>query len=237
MKFLAAILAVLAAAGTIDPGCSDRKHLEYGSQFHCVLKISGRDKESNREAWASCVAISPRWIVTAAHVVTECDDWSVSVSGTTVKVVRVLIHDDFEDGHDIAIGKTESDLGLDFYPALYGHQDEAGKLASICGYGITGTFRTGGVLSDGLRRAGSNFVDEVDSRGLLICSVGKGERTSLEYCIAPGDSGGGLFIDGKLAGINSVVIAKGRSPKSTYGEESGHTRISTHREWINDNAK
>jgi secreted trypsin-like serine protease len=59
----------------------------------------------------------------------------------------------------------------------------------------------------------------------------------LEFLIASGDSGGGLFIDNKLAGIHSCVMTVGKNPQSKYGEESGHTRISNFIEWIEDNRK
>jgi len=61
--------------------------------------------------------------------------------------------------------------------------------------------------------------------------------TNLEYCISHGDSGGGLFIDQKLAGINSIVLASDKNPDSNYGDESGHTRISKYKDWIEDNIK
>jgi hypothetical protein len=62
-------------------------------------------------------------------------------------------------------------------------------------------------------------------------------KTSLEFLIASGDSGGGLFIDGKLAGINSCIMAVNGSPKSDYRTESGHTRISINLDWILENTK
>ena len=70
---------------------------------------------------------------------------------------------------------------------------------------------------------------------MLLCSpsrYGAKDHTVLEYMIGSGDSGGGLFIEGKLAGINSCVMAVERSPMSKYGEESGHTRVSKFIDWI-----
>jgi secreted trypsin-like serine protease len=69
-------------------------------------------------------------------------------------------------------------------------------------------------------------------RSCLICSISGGKKTELEFLIASGDSGGGLFLDGKLAGINSFVSAEDGKTNSSYGDESGHTRISLYREWI-----
>jgi secreted trypsin-like serine protease len=236
MKTLLAFLLLAGSvfAGTIDPKASDQKHLDYGSQFECVAKISCRYTKSGVTGWASCVIISEHWIVTAAHVVAEAEDWVVYVSGEKYPLDRVYVHEDFEtgNGNDIAVGHSERKIALSFFPALYGQEDEQGQVVSICGHGIAGTFATGHVLADGKKRAGSNMVDYVDPKGLLVCSVGSGTATQLEYLISPGDSGGGLFVGKELAGINSVVMSVGRAPLSKWGDESGHTRISKHKEWI-----
>lgn len=228
-------------AGTIDPKTPDSKHVEYGQKFDCVGKITCKETETGRTAVASCVAIAPRWIITAAHVVRESKDFHVVFVGKTVPVVEVIVHENFDDHrvgcNDLALGHCESDLGLAFYPALYGNEDEVGKVASICGYGMTGTFSTGHTKSDSKRRAGSNVVDTVNPCGILICTAGGTRRTELEFCISPGDSGGGLFLGNELAGINSFVMAEKRSPMSRYGDESGHTRISIHKDWINERIK
>jgi len=67
---------------------------------------------------------------------------------------------------------------------------------------------------------------------LLVCSLKGGKKTALEFLIANGDSGGGLFIDKKLAGINSCVMADDKSLNSNYNDWSGHTRVSLHKPWI-----
>jgi hypothetical protein len=63
----------------------------------------------------------------------------------------------------------------------------------------------------------------------------------MEFLIASGDSGGGLFIDQKLAGINSCVMTTDGHTDSNHNDESGHTRISQHINWIestiNENEK
>jgi len=235
---IATLFAAAVSAGTIDPKTPDQKHVDYGAKFECVARISCRENKSGKTAYASCVAVSPRWVVTAGHVVADSSDWKVILlNGKTVKIEELIIHEEFKEAslgfNDIAVGKCEEDLGLSFYPALYAGDDETGKVVSICGYGVTGTFSTGANLSDGKRRAGSNTIDHCE-RGVLVCSVGSGIKTELEFLIAPGDSGGGLFIGNQLAGINSFLMVEGRSPASKYGEESGHTRVSLHREWIHE---
>lgn len=230
------VLAAWASAGTIDPRKTDKEHLDYGSQFKCVAKILCRRVADNVTAEASCVIISPRWIVTAAHVVEDSQEWTVVCDdGSKHKITAIVTHPDFKASScgvaDIAIGRTEEPFDLDFYPALYEARDEVGKVVSICGYGRPGSFSSGSRAYDGRKRAGSNVIDRVD-RGMLLCSVGPARRTSLEFLIAPGDSGGGLFIENSVAGINSIIMVEGRSPSSRHGEESGHTRISDYKTWI-----
>lgn len=243
MKYaIAIILALLCSgvpAGTIDPHTPDAKYIAYGNKFQCVVKILGKNKDNKTYA-ASAVVIHKNWILTAAHVIEDC----VSVSIITDKnqeyfLQKIIAYKDFDNNvfgkADIALGYSEQDIDCDIIPELYTETDEIGKICSIAGYGLTGNFNTGANKSDNKKRAGSNFVDKIDHE-LLICSpsrIGEKNRTSLEFLICHGDSGGGLFIDQKLAGINSCVIATDNNPNSSYADESGHTRISLYVPWIN----
>lgn len=226
----------LVFAGTIDPRKSDEDHVRYGSQFKCVAQIECREIKSGHRQSASCVIVSPRCVVTAAHVVRDADDWFVvRDDGSKHRIEGVSFPD---DKSDIAACRIvpEDKFALDFYPPLYAGENEAGKVASIAGYGLTGTFATGATTSDGKRRAGSNVIDRVE-KDLLICSIDGGRRTELEFLISFGDSGGGLFIGNELAGINSFIMRDKGSPKSRYGDESAHTRISAHRGWLESEMK
>jgi hypothetical protein len=50
--------------------------------------------------------------------------------------------------------------------------------------------------------------------------------------IAPGDSGGGMFIGNELAGINSFLAHADGKPDGTYGDDSAFTRVSMYRDWV-----
>jgi hypothetical protein len=221
-------------AGTIDPNTPDSKYIEYGSKFEYVYKICGTYKDDTKFC-ASAVAIDDHWLLTAAHVVKDAKLCNVSNNDIAYEIDDIIIHKDFETSFgvaDIAICHTSKKLGLKFYPALYENTDEVGNICSISGYGITGTFSSKTKISDGKRRSGSNVIDYIE-KDLLICSPSKNkDKTELEFLICHGDSGGGLFIGNKLAGINSCVMSKNRSPNSIYGDESGHTRISKFVPWI-----
>jgi hypothetical protein len=240
LVFCGILFSFSALAGTRDPRVPDSKYIEYGSKFKCVLKICGKDSR-DRMFCASAVAIKPHWIITAAHVVKDCHSCIVNVQDKSYCVTNVIYHQNYEENifgyHDIAVGYVEEDLGLDFYPELYSKNDEVDKICSISGFGLTGTFNTGISQSDNNRRAGSNIIDKID-RNLLICTPSVSHRkTELEFLIGSGDSGGGLFIDNKLAGINSCVISEDKKPDSTYTDESGHTRVSYYVEWVNSVTK
>ena len=229
----------LSHAGTIDPNISDQKYIKYADQFISVGKICGTYEDGTRFC-ASAVAIDDHHVLTAAHVVKDSKECKFLINDKELCLTNVIYHKDFETKFgiaDIAIGYSEESIELDTYPELYSETEEIGSSCSISGYGLTGTFKSGTKISDNKKRAGTNIVDSVYEE-LLICSpsvFGKKDHTHLEFLIGSGDSGGGLFIDGKLAGINSCVMAEGRSPNSVYGDESGHTRISSYINWIKNN--
>jgi hypothetical protein len=226
-------------AGTIDPQTEDSKYVEFGKGFNYVYKICGSYNDDGLFC-ASAVAIDPHWILTAAHVVHGAKICLIHQDDKAFLVHKIIPHENYHRGkfgfHDIALCYVDEDLGLDFYPELYDTNDEIGQICTISGYGFTGTFTTGAKLSDNKKRAGSNKIDYIDKE-LLICSTSIKDKTPLEFIIASGDSGGGLFIGNKLAGINSCVLALDKVPNSNYGDEGGHTRISKYRDWIIDKMK
>lgn len=223
-------------AGTIDPNTTDEKYLTYGAKFQNVVKLCCYDKE-NRMCCGSAVIIDSHWILTAAHVVNECNNHCIYLKEQKYLLDNVISHPDYKPTifgyNDLALGYIVEDAGLDFYPDLYENQDESGKICSIAGYGITGNFVTGANISDGKKRAGSNIIDHIEKQ-VLICSPSRQgkNKTELEFLISNGDSGGGLFIDKKLAGINSAIMCSDKKLDSSYGDESCHTRISVYRNWI-----
>lgn len=236
------LLFSFSNAGTIDPDVPDKNYIEYGEKFKCVLEIAGSyDDKDTKQFCASAVAIAPRWVLTAAHVVKESKSVFLYSPDRIkkIKIDKIICHEDFEESKfgfaDIALCHTESDINIEFYSVLYDNTDEVNKLCAISGYGQTGTFLTGINTWDGKRRAGYNKIDEIEN-DLLICSPSISNKTKLEFLIGNGDSGGGLWIDGKLAGINSCVISVDKKTDSDYGDSSGHTRISKFVSWIKQNS-
>lgn len=233
-----------AFAGTIDPNTPDEKYLEFGKQFPFVMRIRAVelkpvDPKSVVTWHASAVLIQPHWVLTAAHVLDGVAAPTILDNAKPAKeypltytVVHSLFNADKNGYYDIALGYSEKDFGLDFYPELNTDTDEVGKTVTLAGFGFHGTFRTGLSVSDGKRRAGSNKISSLE-RSVLVCDPSQKNRTALEFLITPGDSGGGLFIGNKLAGIHSFLMAKDGKPNGTYTDESAHTRISLYADWVN----
>ena len=234
-----AILSVLAAtaapAGTTDDAIPDSRYLDYASGFAPYTAfVTGLDAPDRRVYFATGVAIADRWVLTAAHVASEAGTCQVMVNRQNLRVETIYVHHDWQPGkmghNDIALLRTVAPIGLAWYPPLCEGGEQAGDLCQIAGHGITGKISTGYTHSDAKLRAGTQTITRLEG-GVIVCLISRGS-SPLEYGIAPGDSGGPLFVGGKLAGINSFTMADRGPLRSKAGEESGHTRVSLHREWI-----
>ena len=250
MRYLILSLIILlglsspATSGTRNPSTPDSKHLEYGTKHECVVPVRGgmkfKDKDGKENTLTfsgSGVIIRKRYILTAAHVVQKAKDPYIILHGKKIPIEWVVIPKLFKEEstgpYDIALCRLKEDAIIDFYPALYEKDNELGKLCSVAGWGMHGTWTTGTIYDDGKCRAGSNYVDPIMFCGMMVCSVqGTKSQTSLEYLIGHGDSGGGLFIDKKLAGIHSCIYTGDGNLNSSYKDYSAHTRVSLHKPWI-----
>jgi len=250
MRYLILSLIILlglsspAISGTRDPNTPDSKHLAYGEKHQCVVQVKGKMQVNNTKgeeievtASGSGVIIAKRYVLTAAHVVQNTEDPYIILNKKKIQIEWVVIPKAFKleetDKYDIALCRLKEDAIIDFYPELYEKDDELGKLCSLAGWGMHGTWATGTIYDDDKRRAGSNYVDPIMFCGMMVCSVqGTKKQTSLEYLIGHGDSGGGLFINKKLAGIHSCIYTGDGKLDSSYKDYSAHTRVSIHKEWI-----
>lgn len=253
--------ASAAHAGTRDPHTPDSRYLEFAKKFPSVMRFRSLTKVADVDAklielfsddpapdsktsktrptlqYGSAVVIKPHWVLTAAHLVNNAVEHTIlRDDGTEYPLPTAIIPKEYDSKnvgyYDLALCYSPKDFKLAFYTPLYTATDEKGKAATISGYGITGTFQTGGVLADGKKRAGHNKIDSGE-RAVLVCSPSVGRaRLPLEFMIAPGDSGGGMFIGNSLAGINSFVMATDKKPDSSYGDESAFTRVSLYVNWI-----
>lgn len=232
-KFLLSVFycSSTLCAGTISDFVSDEKYISYGANIDCVVQMVGKidNKETSR---FSGVIIHPNWIITSAHTLDNKEQfYFIAIDQEHIPIVEYYVHPKFNKNTfgstDIGLCYVKNPIKISFIPELYTDNDEINKICCIVGYGMTGTGTTGAITWDGQKRAGSNLINRIENK-LLICNMSRPQEknTELEICIAPGDSGGGLFIDKKLAGINSCVIHKNKNYKSKYGDETGHVRIS-----------
>lgn len=244
--FLAIGAAQIGAAGTRAPETADEKHVEFGKEFPAVVRIKLKCAEKFKTPEGelltvyqvgSAVIIRPNWCLTAAHIFNGAVGAPTIImdDGSEIVAAKSVSHPDFNHDkigwHDIALVYTPQTFKLLKYPTLYEDFDELNKLATISGYGDAGTFHTGGGKYDHRRRAGRNMIDRVVF-GMLTCTASPKESAlPLEFLIAPGDSGGGLFIDDKLAGISSFIAGKGK-PTGKYGDEACFTRVSLYVPWV-----
>lgn len=228
-----------AMAGTTDPNTPDSKYVEFGKQFHGVVQIRNildcKKCQKRHPQIASAVVIKPNWALTAAHVVCDAESNVILIDDKEYPLPHVVWHKDYLDDnvgfHDIAIAYSPVPFDVPLYVELYRDTDEVGKAATIAGWGSHGTFRTGAKLHDGRRRAGHNQLDAAE-KAILVCGPSVANRFPLEFMIAPGDSGGGMFIGNKLAGINSFLSAEDKHPDGTYGDQSAFTRVSLYAAWV-----
>lgn len=237
--FLLILFSDCLQAGTIDPNTPDHKYIDYATKFDYIVQIIGM-KDDDSSFSGSGVAFKKNVIITAAHLFNKCKTSAILYGNSMLPIKKVIVHKDYAydkfGKHDIAICLIGGDFGLEWYPSVYTSDRESGAMCSLAGYGGTGTFSTGVIADRGCaKRAGSNRIDSADQY-LLYCSPSISLlRTELEFLIALGDSGGGLFIGNELAGIHSGIIEdKQNKGQSKYGAVSIHTRVSLYKDWIQD---
>lgn len=190
--------------------------------------------------------IDPRWVVTAAHVVTDVQpfDPHVVIAGQQYSIERVIMHPEWRDVDEVRPISEVVDLALirlresvtDVEPVLlYENDDEVGREIIFVGNGQTGTGVTGPVDHDRKWRAATNTVEQARQNWLDFVFSEPPDATDLEGISGPGDSGGPALIErnGRLVilGVSSYNNSAGTG-YCRYGSVEHYARISTTRQWI-----
>ena len=229
------LLGSVALAGRRDVDTPDEAYIDAGREWRNVTcEVSGQERPE-LIAKGSGVAIAPRWVLTAAHVLEDAKA-NVQVrfdDGTTRKATQLVPHPEFRRDsvgvNDLALVRLHEPLELDAYPAIA--VCPAGDRVQVVGFGMFGRLDGGPLDYDGRLRAGRNVVAEVQGT-CLVCYANR-DRCRLLYCPASGDSGGPLFNShGNLVGIHSFTARPVGVRRGQYGEESHHTEVSRYAAWI-----
>jgi len=186
-----------------------------------------------------------------------------TIGGTTYYASQVYTNSGWNgsisNGYDIGLVRLTTAVSGVAPAVLYPTTDEYRRGITIVGYGATGTGLTGAVQDSGTKRAGTNIaglgsvlnslswtsggndtmlVADFDTPGATgDANTNLAVPTDLEYCAAPGDSGGGWFIQKygqyALAGVTSFLDSyPGNYQEAMYGDICGSTRVSSYLNWI-----
>ncbi len=157
-----------------------------GSPFEDMFKEFNQPRERKATGLGSGFIIDSKGIVvTNNHVIQGAEDIVVSVNGSKEYKAKVIGKDPYMD---LAVLQIESDEK--FIPVSFGDSDKA----RVGGFG--GTVTTG-IISSRNRDIGLTRYDDF---------------IQTDASINVGNSGGPLFdLNGKVVGINTAIIAPGRS--------------------------
>lgn len=202
----------------------------------------------------SGMLIAPDWVLTAAHNLILANTGVFTINGVAYNSTALIRHPSYRYGNEFA----GYDVGLvhlsspvsSLTPVLpYTGSGESGLTATFVGFGYTGTGLTGYKTLDNQKRAFQNVMDgDFGNPAVLLgcdfdnpqsaadSGFGSALPEDLEGSVAPGDSGGGVFItvgsQTYLAGVISFVAASDGNANGDYGDASGFGRVSAFVPWI-----
>lgn len=253
------ILTISAGASTILHTLDAQDYRDEAALYPTVGQVTGPGFSG------SGVMISDRWVLTAGHVAqSKGTGGTFNIGGINYTIESAILH----PGYSTSGAPHSNDIGLLYLSAsitnvaaaeMYSFSPPAsilGREATYVGYGYSGTGLTGAQLPIE-RRAFTNLIEFYgDQYGLTTTSfvsdfdnpTGTSNRqdsnpiaTRLEGAVAPGDSGGGVFVTVNgaryLIGINSYSgYVNLPEINSKYGGISGAVDLQQFYPWIFTNS-
>ena len=198
--------------------------------------------------------IAPDWVLMSAHELTAASSGTFTINGMSYASTQLIGNPGWNssnpfNGYDFGLVHLSSPV-VGVTPAtLYTGSSDVGQIGTYVGCGFTGTGLTGWQTLDNQKRAFQNVLDgDFGNPSILLASdfdsphttadnaFGSATPLPLEGCVAPGDSGGGVFItvDSQtyLEGVISFVASSHGNANSVYGNVSGSGRVSAFVPWI-----
>jgi hypothetical protein len=239
---VALALTLPLQAGTISQPQARPDHISLAAHpAYAGVGLIRTTTPSGGRFLASGTLINNQYLITAAHVVDRASNLTFELGGQTYQAQQWTMHprwrgDNFNSGFDLAVVQlTEPVSGVRKVP-LMRNQREVGRIGTIVGFGQSGTGDSGATTPSGIKLAGQSRIERaIGGQDRLLQTIFAGPDDNplpLEFQPAPGDSGGGLFIGNRLAGVVSFLSAADGIADASFGDAGNYVRISRHLDLI-----
>lgn len=201
---------------------SSAAHAVIGGEASPLLERHTVMVLSKKGGICSGALLAPRIVLTAAHCVTDGSDYAVHVRNILGEPIllqpnSIIIHPDYVPDAitkrvrsiDLAILKFDGTLPAPFFPVdVSSAMPRKGEQVIIGGYGMTD--ETKRASSGTFSSTALNVIEPYGPSKILIWLEGKPIGTSgLKTGGCHGDSGGPVFLNGKLVAITSWTTGPG----------------------------
>jgi len=230
-------------------------YTEFAEMFPSVGGLF-TNSDTEPDNFGSGVLIHPNFVLTAGHVALTNDNNASSFydeflfvlgANTSTAAEEFQFADEVflapgysgvEQGVDLALLYFETPFTSAAPADIYEGAVQVGDVASIVGYGLTGTPATGAsAAQDGVKRAGQNVIESTTlSDDYLFYRFSRsGDPNFLELGAQglPGDSGGGWFID-TPEGFQLAGISSGGSANPAYAASTTAVQVALGLDFINE---